>query len=104
MDGLYLEEWYNEGKNVPENFTCPWHDAPHKKGPCSIPFNERLIMHSNRLLGVPQLRQLRVTNSSCSVPTNFKEVIKVCYDSYSSGIEDESPFGQDYVEYSSPDA
>ncbi len=34
-------------------------------------------MHANRLLGVPQMRQLRVKNDSCTIPDQFSEKIKV---------------------------
>ena len=63
-----------------------------------------MVMHANRLLGVPRLRQLRVTNMSCSVPSKFKDAIKVCYNHYSSGIEDRASFGPGWRKYSSADA
>ena len=34
-------------------------------------------MYSNRLLGIPRMRQLRVTNQSCLIPEDFKDAIKV---------------------------
>ncbi len=64
----------------------------------------RMIMHANRLLGVPRVRQLRVTNKSCSIPEQFKEIIQVCYGPYSSDIEDEQSFSPNYREYTSADA
>ena len=45
--------------------------------PCPVPEHDRLIMYGSKLLGVPRMRQLRVRNDSCSVPTNFKNLIKV---------------------------
>ncbi len=74
MDGLYLEEWYNDGDEW-ENFPCPGH--PNATGPCPIDANQRMIMHANRLLGVPQMRQLRVRNDSCTIPDQFKNQIQV---------------------------
>lgn len=62
------------------------------------------MLYANRLLGVPRLRQLRVHNSSCSIPEMFKEVIKVCYDHYDNSIEDTSDFRPNRINYSSPDA
>jgi polycystin 2 len=52
-----------------------------------------MILFANRILGVPRIRQLRVKNDSCKIPTVFQESITVCYDHYSPEIEDESEFG-----------
>lgn len=71
---------------------------------CPISQHDRMVMHANRLLGVPRLRQLRVTNTSCSVPSKFKDAIKVCYNHYSSAIEDRTSFGPGWRKYSSADA
>ncbi len=46
-------------------------------GPCPIDIRDRLIMYSNRMLGVPRLRQLRVRNDSCSIPEDFVGAIQV---------------------------
>ena len=46
-------------------------------GPCPIPLKDRLVQYSSRLLGVPRMRILRVTNQSCPIATEFKEAIKV---------------------------
>ena len=46
-------------------------------GACPIPLKERLIMYSNRMLGVPRLRMLRVNNQSCNIPEDFEDAIKV---------------------------
>ena len=62
------------------------------------------MLYANRLLGVPRLRQLRVHNSSCSIPEMFKDVIKVCYDHYGNGIEDTSDFRPNRINYTSSDA
>jgi polycystin 2 len=71
MDSLYWEEWYN-GQN--SSFT-------------------NFIYYENKLLGVPRLRQVRVSKNSCRVPTLFKTTISDCYDSYNFFNEDKSPFG-----------
>ena len=77
LDGIYWEKWYNKG-NDPENLPCSKERKESKtKGPCPIEPKDRLIMYANRLLGVPRLRQLRVTNQSCLIPEDFKEAIKV---------------------------
>ena len=81
LDGIYWEKWYNKG-NVPttdEEFPyipCD-KDRVGIKGPCPIPQKDRMIMYSNRLLGIPRMRQIRVTNQSCLIPEDFKEAIKV---------------------------
>ena len=100
LKGLYWEKWYNEGNDA--DFPCP--NNPDFKGPCPIDQADRMIMHANRLLGVPRMRQLRVNNQSCVIPDNFKSVIKVCYGSYSSGEEDISDFGPGYRKFTSADA
>ena len=63
-----------------------------------------MIMYSNRLLGVPRLRSLRVTNNSCLVPVAFTDAIKVCYDSYDKTIEDEDDFYPSTRKWTSADA
>ena len=84
LDGIYWEEWYNKG-NVPMEPTdgtevkyipCD-KDRVGIKGPCPISPRDRMIMYSNRMLGVPRMRQIRVTNQSCLIPEDFKEAIKV---------------------------
>lgn len=34
------------------------------------------VLFENKLLGVPRIRQLRVRNNSCTVPTSFQNEIK----------------------------
>lgn len=71
LDGLYWETWYN-GKNKSEH---------------------NYVLHENKMLGVPRLRQLRVRNDSCAVHDDFKDNIKFCYDAYNNQIEETDPFG-----------
>jgi hypothetical protein len=73
LDGLYPNQWYNNQNYTADEFGY--------------------VLHENRLLGVVQLRQLRVNNDSCIVPDDFRETIVGCYDAYSSGVEDKKPFG-----------
>eukprot|EP00094_Tigriopus_californicus_P010741 TCALIF_10360-PA protein Name:"Similar to Pkd2l1 Polycystic kidney disease 2-like 1 protein (Mus musculus)" AED:0.18 eAED:0.18 QI:118/0.86/1/1/0.8/0.75/16/1264/740 len=101
FDGIYLEQWYNDGDET-ATYPCPGH--PNVTGPCPIDHQDRMVMHANRLLGVPRLRQIRVRNDSCTIPTEFKDSVDVCYDHYSSTIEDENPFGPGYRKYTSADA
>ena len=61
-------------------------------------------MYSNRLLGVPRLRMLRVNNQSCLVPEEFKDVVKVCYDSYDRTIEETAEFHPSTRTWTSADA
>ncbi|XP_071808292.1 polycystin-2-like protein 1 isoform X3 [Asterias amurensis] len=73
MDGLYWDKWYND-----ENVTD---DA------------RGYIFYENKLLGVPRIRQLKVTNSSCVVHSDFRDDIKQCYAPYSESVEDKQAFG-----------
>ena len=50
----------------------------------------RNLMYENRMLGVPRIRQLRTSNSSCSVHKDFKKAIKRCHAPYSYSTEDTS--------------
>ena len=123
LDGLYSEEWYNEGaawynpstysfqirkfffrrsddpsgqwKNLGlslSNWKCPgWSSVPHRSHrwfiffylffplPKMFTFEDRGVLMENRLIGLPRLRQLKVTNSSCNIPKDFRGIIRRCY-------------------------
>ena len=70
MKGLYWEEWYN--------------NQPLDKSQMGY------IYYENKLLGVPRIRQLKVSSNSCIVHDDFREVIRDCYDSYAPNLEDET--------------
>ncbi|MBN3281828.1 PKD2 protein, partial [Polyodon spathula] len=72
VGGLYWDVWYNN-KTLPEN--------------------QSLIYYENLLLGVPRLRQLKVRNESCAIHEDLRDEIQDCYNMYSAGNEDTSPFG-----------
>ncbi|RXN01914.1 Polycystin-2 [Acipenser ruthenus] len=72
VGGLYWDAWYNN-KTLPEN--------------------QSLIYYENLLLGVPRLRQLKVRNESCVIHEDLRDEIQDCYNMYSMGNEDTSPFG-----------
>ncbi|XP_067899194.1 polycystin-2-like protein 1 [Heterodontus francisci] len=72
LDSLYWKEWYN-GQPLYQD--------------------QNYIFYENILLGRPQVRQLRVHNNSCSVHEYFRKLVTDCYDTYSFGTEDQSPFG-----------
>ena len=63
LDGLYWEELYNKGRRV-TTFKCPITEEL-ANGPCPVPYTDRNVMYENRMLGVPRMRQLKVTNTSC---------------------------------------
>ncbi|KAH9277542.1 Polycystic kidney disease 2-like 1 protein [Echinococcus granulosus] len=44
-------------------------------------------------LGLIRIRQVRVTNHSCSIPEDFAQQITSCYGIYSDAIEDRSTYG-----------
>ncbi|GFR73829.1 polycystic kidney disease 2-like 1 protein [Elysia marginata] len=83
LDGLYWDKWYNN-KALPQN-------------------TEGYIYYENKLLGVPRLRQLRVSTNSCKVNEEFSSFITDCYSMYSRDQESTEPFG-DYVKGSNDSA
>ncbi|KAK3090686.1 hypothetical protein FSP39_013743 [Pinctada imbricata] len=68
---LHWETYYN-GQNITD------------------PAAQGYIYYENKLLGVPRIRQLKVSSNSCVVHDDFKDVIRECYDSYSSNLEDKT--------------
>uniref|UniRef100_UPI00398F7AA6 polycystin-2-like protein 1 n=1 Tax=Pristiophorus japonicus TaxID=55135 RepID=UPI00398F7AA6 len=72
LDSLYWKEWYN--------------GQPLYQG-------RSYIYYENILLGLPQMRQLRVRNNTCTVHEYFQDFIKDCYDAYRFGSEDLTSFG-----------
>ena len=70
LSGLYWEQWYNN-EDVPKD-------------------QLGYIYYENKLLGVPRLRQLKVSSNSCVVHDDFKDVIRECYDSYAANLEDKT--------------
>ena len=44
-----------------------------------ICFEDRGVVMENRLIGLPRLRQLKVTNTSCNIPEDFRGIIRRCY-------------------------
>ncbi|XP_060782070.1 polycystin-2-like protein 1 [Neoarius graeffei] len=73
IDGLYWTTWYN--------------DQPLDTGSHSF------IYYENMLVGVPRMRQIKVKNSSCHVPKDFRTEITHCFDVYSEKKEDDGAFG-----------
>ncbi|XP_033734192.1 polycystic kidney disease 2-like 1 protein isoform X2 [Pecten maximus] len=71
LNGLYWEKWYN-GEDI------------------TNPDDLGYIYYENKLLGIPRLRQLKVSRNSCMVHDDFKSVIRHCYDSYSENLEDKT--------------
>ncbi|XP_061084725.1 polycystin-2-like protein 1 [Conger conger] len=76
LDGLYWTKWYND--ELLQSSTLN---------------GQSFIYHENLLLGVPRIRQLKVTNNSCKVHKDFRQNITGCFDVYSSQKEDTSDFG-----------
>ena len=79
MKGIYWEELYNKGRRVTEFrsisflddlmnffilFRCP-HSELLATQPCPVPPTDRNVMYENRMLGVPRMRQIKTTNTSC---------------------------------------
>ena len=101
IDGIYWETWYNRGKKFPD-VRCP--DGTWATGPCEVPPADRNVLYENRVLGMPRIRQLKVTNSSCNIHPDFQKAIKVCYAPYSKGQEDTARYKPDFRNYSDESA
>ncbi|XP_014651282.1 PREDICTED: polycystic kidney disease 2-like 2 protein [Ceratotherium simum simum] len=74
LEGLYWDSWYNNQKLY--NLK-----------------NSNRIYYENILLGVPQVRQLKVRNNTCKIYSSFQSLMSECYDKYTSANEDLSEFG-----------
>ncbi|CAF1188330.1 unnamed protein product [Adineta steineri] len=72
LNGLFDQTWYNG-----ENLTLSQYGY---------------VLFENKILGLPRLRQLKVTNHSCTVHKKFQTIIPDCYGAYSSGKEDRNAF------------
>lgn len=57
----------------------------------------KYVSYENRVLGLARLRQVRVRNNSCVVPSDFSAEIKFCYSDWAPSTEDQSPFGAYYT-------
>ncbi|KAM6055507.1 polycystin-2-like protein 2 isoform 5-T7 [Theristicus caerulescens] len=55
--------------------------------------NNSHIYYENLLLGVAQIRQLKVRNNTCSIYPYFHTFLEDCYSEYRYGAEDRSDFG-----------
>ncbi|XP_069123530.1 polycystin-2-like isoform X2 [Argopecten irradians] len=71
LKGLYWEKWYN-GEDI------------------TNPDDLGYIYYENKLLGIPRLRQLKVSSNSCIVHEDFRNTIRNCFDSYSENLEDKT--------------
>ncbi|XP_073211578.1 polycystin-2-like protein 2 isoform X3 [Lepidochelys kempii] len=74
LDGLYWDTWYN-------NSTLTSHR------------NSSHVYYENLLLGVAQIRQLKVRNNTCAIYPYFRTFLKECYHEYRYVAEDKSDFG-----------
>ncbi|XP_070595298.1 polycystin-2-like protein 2 isoform X2 [Erythrolamprus reginae] len=74
LDGLYWNTWYTE------NSTSSYRNSSH-------------IYYENLLLGVAQIRQLKVRNNTCSVYPSFRAFMRECYGQYSYNYEERESFG-----------
>ncbi|KAH0629802.1 hypothetical protein JD844_012189 [Phrynosoma platyrhinos] len=74
LDGLFWKSWYNDNST-------------------SLHRNSSHIYYENLLLGVPQIRQLRIRNNTCSIYPSFRAFIDLCYSQYRYAYEDRESFG-----------
>ncbi|XP_030360016.1 polycystic kidney disease 2-like 2 protein [Strigops habroptila] len=70
LDGLYWDKWYN-------NTTLTLQNYSH-------------IYYENLLLGVAQVRQVKVRNNTCSIYPYFHSFLDDCYSEYHYQAEDRS--------------
>nr|VZI35510.1 unnamed protein product [Spirometra erinaceieuropaei] len=73
FENIYLNKWYNDDLQSEEQVYYIAHDA--------------------LLLGLPRLRQVRMSSNSCTIPQDFQSQISKCYSPYAVGTEDRSAFG-----------
>ncbi|XP_077182849.1 polycystin-2-like protein 2 isoform X3 [Paroedura picta] len=74
LDGLYWDTFY------PSSSTSVHRNTSH-------------IYYENLLLGVAQVRQLKIRNDTCSIYPSFRAFMKDCYGPYNYQSEDKEPFG-----------
>ncbi|KAJ8972185.1 hypothetical protein NQ314_000315 [Rhamnusium bicolor] len=55
--------------------------------------NAMNILYENKVLGVPRIRQVKVTNDSCVIHTYFRRLFLTCFGVYSDSAEDKTSFG-----------
>ncbi|NXK25723.1 PK2L2 protein, partial [Arenaria interpres] len=75
LDGLYWDEGYNNTTML------------------AVQDNNSRIYYENLLLGVAQIRQLKVHNNTCTIYPYFHSFFKDCYSEYRYQAEDRSDFG-----------
>ncbi|CAL8144331.1 unnamed protein product [Orchesella dallaii] len=75
VKGLYWKYWY--GVVNPAYAIPPQHQG---------------VLHENRLLGRPRLRQLRVTNEPCPISDKFLRLFRECYPPYDAKYEETGEF------------
>jgi hypothetical protein len=67
---LYPEEWYNGDPFTTDELNY--------------------VLHVNRLVQAPRLRQLRVNKQDCAVPPRLRKILSVCYPSFSPENENKT--------------
>ncbi|CAF1059968.1 unnamed protein product [Rotaria magnacalcarata] len=72
INALFDQKWYN-GENLTND-------------------QYGYVLFENKILGLPRVRQLRVTNHSCTVHEIFQQSIRECYGPYSSSRENRSSY------------
>jgi len=77
LNGLFDQTWYN-GEPLEEN-------------------QYGYVLFENKILGLPRLRQLRVTNHSCKVHEKFQAIIPDCYGVYSRSRENRTTYTPENV-------
>eukprot|EP00164_Ancoracysta_twista_P010347 GFYU01015579.1.p1 GENE.GFYU01015579.1~~GFYU01015579.1.p1 ORF type:complete len:675 (-),score=108.72 GFYU01015579.1:501-2525(-) len=84
MDQVLLPGFYPENSSQSPNYN-------------SIPNIGNTMSYYNRLVGKLRFRQVRVASSSCSIKSEFDDVVEVattCYPQWSTETQSTSPYGQ----------
>ncbi|XP_054832331.1 polycystic kidney disease 2-like 2 protein [Eublepharis macularius] len=68
-------------------------DTSYIQHSITVDRNTSHIYYENLLLGVAQVRQLKIRNDTCSIYPSFRAFIKECYGPYRYVSEDKEPFG-----------
>lgn len=74
MKAIYWDQWWYNQRNVSLN-------------------NKEFIYFENKLIGVPQIRQLRISSNSCSIPPSFRSIFSNCFGDITTQNANQSAYG-----------
>ncbi|XP_054272794.1 polycystic kidney disease 2-like 2 protein [Macrosteles quadrilineatus] len=99
--------WFYQNAILDKLFHSFWYTKPD---PYASPENTQEYFYENKLIGSPQIRQIRVKNSTCSTVDAMKHMIQTCYGPYTEANEEKGQIGlitsataKQNLEWNSPD-